>query len=145
MTRRVLMAGGAAGLILILGETVLNGLVLGPDWGEIFFELGITGFSLAASTAFFVATFLLGILFAFLYSNLTRGRVRRFLAAALFLWFTVFLYPLIWLGALGLFPTRVLVVSGIWGLGEALLVAIVVAWICERGEGRSPRHGRGEL
>ncbi len=135
MTRRILTAGAAAGLILILGEAILNRLVLGPDWDDILFELGLTGLSLGGGLAFLVATFLLGMFVAFLYTNLTRGRTRRFLTATLFLWFTVFLYPIVWLGALGLFPVRVLVVSAIWGLGEALLAAIVVAWICERVEG----------
>jgi hypothetical protein len=134
MTRRILTAGAAAGLILILGETILNRLVLGPDWDDILFELGLTGLSLGGGLAFLVATFLLGMFVAFLYSNLTRGRFRRFLTATLFLWFTVFLYPIVWLGGLGLFPVRVLVVSAIWGLGETLLAAIVVAWICERVE-----------
>ena len=135
MTRRILVAGTIAGVILALGETVLNGLILGPDWEDIRFELGLGDLSPAGGVLFFGATFLLGIVFAFLYSNLTRGRIRRFLMAALFLWFTVFLYPLLWLGVLGLFPPRVLVVSGAWGLGESLLVAIAVAWILDERRG----------
>jgi hypothetical protein len=135
MTRRVLVAGTIAGVILSLGETILNGLVLGPDWEDIRFELGLGDLSPAGGVLFFGATLLLGIVFAFLYSNLARGRNRRFPMAALFLWFTVFLYPLLWLGVLGLFPPRVLVVSGAWGLGESLLVAIAVAWILDERKG----------
>ncbi len=139
---RLVWAGILAGLVLVAGEAVLNGLLLGPEWEQVLFELNLQ-IGPAAGITLGGITILLGVFLAWLTVLLRRrtgSSVLSVLEAALTVWLTVYLYTCAWLGILKIFPWRLMLFGIIWGLGETVLAALVAAWIYNRGNG--PVRGR---
>lgn len=124
---RLVLAGLTAGLILIIGEVALNGWLLGLEWELVLDELGVGNVTPVGGAAFFLSTLLLGFLLVFLYEGLSRRlgrRPRTAVVAGLVIWVTVFLYTSVWLGIVGVFPSRLLLLGTIWGAGESILAGL---------------------
>jgi hypothetical protein len=82
--------------------------------------------------AWFIALgFVLGIVMVWLYASI-RSRygpgVQTAICAAATVWFLAYCYPNINFGILGLFPTRLLTISTLWGLAEMVVAGIAGAW-----------------
>lgn len=139
---RLIWTGIVAGLVLVAGEAVLNGLLLGPEWEQVLFERDLQ-LGLGAGIAMLGITLMLGIFLAWLTVLLrqrTGSSVIAVLEAALTVWFTVFLYTCAWLGILKVFPWRLMIFGIIWGLGETILAALAAGWLYNRGN-PSARNG----
>jgi hypothetical protein len=133
-TVRLLWAGLFAGLVLVAGEAILNGLLLGPEWEEVLNERNLE-IGPAAGVALLGITLLLGVFLAWLTVILrqrTGSGILSVLEAALTVWLTVFLYTCVWLGLLNIFPWRLMILGIIWGLGETVLAALAASWIYSR-------------
>ena len=131
---RLAWAGLLAGLVLVAGEAILNGLLLGPEWEQALYDRNLE-IEPAAGVAMIGTTLLLGVFLAWLTVILrqrTGSGVLSILEAALTVWLTVYLYTSVWLGLLNIFPWRLMILGSIWGLGETVLAALAAAWIYYR-------------
>jgi hypothetical protein len=125
---RVLIGGLVAGLILNIGEWVLNGMVLAKEMKDFFQKCGFpepgTNFLIIAVTI----TFVLGIVMVLGYAAM-RPRFgpgpKTAIITALFAWFGIYLYQNLIGYGLGIVPPKVLVIALAWGLVEYILAALV--------------------
>ena len=129
---RVLLGGIVAGVILNVGEWVLNGIVLHDEMQAFFKRCGFP----QPGTSFLVIavaiTFVLGIVIVLGYAAI-RPRFgagpKTAIIAGLFAWFGVVVYGnVIGLG-LGMVPANVVALVIGWEIVEYLLAAIVGAWL----------------
>jgi hypothetical protein len=129
---RVLLGGLAAGLILNIGEYLLNDRVLAIQMAELFRRCGFpkpgTNFIVIAV----VITFVLGIVVVLGYAAI-RPRFgpgpKTAIIAGLFAWFGVVVYNNVIVVGLGMEPTNVFALVLVWELVEYLLAAMVGAWL----------------
>jgi len=129
---RVILGGLLAGLVLNIGEFLLNEVVFKAQMEEMFRKLGVTppGGSFIAIAV--IMTFLLGILIVCLYAMI-RPRYgpgpKTAICAASVVWFCVYVYCNVLNAALFGISTSLLVLSMVWGLVEYALAAIAGAWL----------------
>jgi hypothetical protein len=139
---RVLLGGLLAGLIINVVEYITNGVVLRESWGRAMQALGKpAALSVGAIVIFNIWGFLLGIAAVWLYAAI-RPRYdagpKTAIRAGVYAWsVAVFLanlsnYPL------GLFPTRLLVISSIVALIEIVVATLVGAWLYKEEEAVAP-------
>jgi hypothetical protein len=128
---RVFLGGLLAGLILNIGEFLLNEKVLKSQM-EAF--LTAHNFKHPGSNFIIIAvvmTFILGIVAVWLYA-LIRPRLgpgpKAAIVAALILWFGIYLYSGIINGVLFAIPTNALLIGIVWGLVEYIIATIAGAW-----------------
>lgn len=129
---RVLLGGLVAGLILNIGEWLLNGKVLATEMAEFMkrcsFPMPGSSFLVVAVTI----TFVLGIVIVLGYAAI-RPRfgpgAKTAIFAGLFAWFGVVVYQNAIAAGLGMVPSRLLPIVLGWELVEYLLAAIVGAWL----------------
>ena len=121
---RVLLGGIVAGVVLNIGEFLLNGIILAPHIEADMKRMGLTppgnGFAVLAITL----TFILGILAVLLYA-IIRARLgpgpRTALVTALILWFCVYAYSgTVNMLLINIPPKLILMILG-WGLLEYAL------------------------
>lgn len=129
---RVILGGLVAGVIINLVEFVTNGVILKDAWGQAMQALGKpTDLSAGAIVMFNIWGFLLGIGAVWLYAAIrprygagATTAIRTGVAAWALAVFLANLtnYPL------GLFPTRLLVITTIVALFEIAVATIAGAW-----------------
>lgn len=134
---RLIVAGLAAGAVLLAGETILNSFVLGIEWQQVLLRLRVAPLSGGAAALLVSDTVLLGIFQAWLIARLQQtagvAKARVVLEAALIVWLTVFAFTGSWLMILGIFPPRLMAFGSLWGLGECVLSSLAAAWLYSRG------------
>jgi len=127
---RVLLGGLVTGVILNVGEWVLNGIVLRDEMQDFFRKCGFpqpgTNFLIIAVAI----TFVLGIVMVLGYAAI-RPRFgpgpKTAVIAALFAWFGVYLYQnVIGLG-LGIAPAKTVAIAIGWGLLEYIVATLAGA------------------
>lgn len=129
---RVVLGGLLAGLVLNIGEFLLNEKVLKSEMVAFLtahnFKDPGTNFIIIAVAG----TFILGIVAVWLYA-LIRPRLgpgpKAAIVAALILWFGVYLYSGIINGVLLAIPTNALMIGIVWGLVEYIIATIAGAWV----------------
>jgi len=128
---RVFLGGLLAGLIINIFEYVTNGVVLAADWDAAMKALG-RQMSMSAVGAFIVGGFIGGIAAIWLYAAARPrfGAGPKTAAITGFVYWVVG-YALPTLGEipLGLFPTRLLIITIIVGLVEIVVGSIAGAWL----------------
>ena len=129
---RVVLGGLVAGLVLNIGEFVLNAVVLADSMKAFnaahnFKDPG-TNFIIVAV----LLTFLLGIVIVLGYAAI-RPRfgagVKTAIIAALFAWFGLYFYMGIFFWLLFGISTSDCILTMVWGLVEYVLAAIAGAWL----------------
>ena len=129
---RVVLGGLLAGLILNIGEFLLNDFVLGSQMKEFmtrhnFSEPGGHFITLAVGL-----TFVMGIVlvlgYAMIRSRLGPG-VNTAIIAGIFAWFGVYFYSGIINGVLFGLPLGTICTVVVWGLVEYALAAVAGAWL----------------
>jgi hypothetical protein len=135
---RVILGGLLAGLVINVVEFITNGVVLREAWGRAMQALGKPAeLSTGAIVIFNIWGFLLGIAAVWLYAAIRPSYgagPKTAIRAGLVTWaVAVFLanlgnYPL------GLFPTRLLVISSIVALVEIVVATLVGAWLYKEEE-----------
>jgi hypothetical protein len=129
---RVLLGGLVAGLVLNIGEFLLNGVFLAKEMEEDFKRLNIPqpgpNFFITAT----VITFILGIVMIYLYAAI-RPRfgpgVKTAICAGLLVWFFVYVYIGVLYSALGMVSIGPTIKGIVWGVFEYALAAIAGAWV----------------
>jgi len=130
---RVLLGGLVAGLVLNIGEFLLNGVVLADDMKSDFQRLNLPpdpGGNFLAKAV--VLTFILGIVIVFLYAAIRAqfgAGVKTAIYAGLFAWFFISLYTGAIYSALGLVAMKLFWIGLVWGLVEYAVGAIAGAWL----------------
>jgi len=129
---RVILGGLLAGLVLNIGEYLLNEVVFKKQMEEMFSRLHVTppGGSFIAVAV--VITFLLGILLVCLYAMI-RPRygpgVKTAVCAASVIWFCVYFYCGVLNAALFGLPTNLVIIGMVWGIVEYSIAAVAGAWL----------------
>jgi len=127
---RVLLGGFVAGLLMNVGEWLLNDKVLGSQMKEYFSQ---HNFPMPAGKAIAIAVvmvFVTGVVMILGYAAI-RPRFgagpKTAIIAGLFAWFGIYLYGNVLAVAFGIFPSSLLPLVLGWGLVEYLLGALVGA------------------
>jgi len=133
---RVLLGGLLAGLVLNIGEVLLNDFVLGPQMKEFFTRHNLpepgTNFIIVAVGL----TFVLGIAIVWGYACVRPrlgGDVKTAIIVGLFAWFGVYVYSGIVNGMLFGIPMGTMAMVIVWGLVEYSVAAVAGAWVVQRG------------
>lgn len=129
---RVVLGGLLAGLVLNVGEFLLNDLVLGAQMKEFMTK---HNFAEPSSSFMIVAvglTFVMGIVIVLGYAcirpRLGAG-VKTAIIAGLFAWFGVYFYSGIINGVLFGIPANTMIIVVVWGLIQYALAAVAGAWL----------------
>lgn len=127
---RVLLGGLVTGLILNIGEWLLNGVILAKDMKEFFTKCNLPEPGPSFMVIAIGITFVLGIVIVLGYAAI-RPRfgpgAKTAVIAALFAWFGVYLYQNAIGFGLGIVPMRLLVIALAWGLVEYIIATIAGA------------------
>lgn len=128
---RVILGGLVAGLVLNIGEFLLNEVVFHKQMQEMFARLHLTPPANFIPIAV-VITFLLGIVIVCLYAMI-RPRYgagpKTAVCAASVIWFCVYFYSGVLNAALFGLPKQLLLIGMVWGIVEYSLGAIAGAWL----------------
>jgi hypothetical protein len=134
---RVLLGGLLAGLVLNIGEYVLNELILGEQWSAFMAESGKEEFGAGQIAAFAIITFLFGIVLIWMYAAI-RPRFgpgpKTAVIAGLAMWAVGWLLIGASFIAAGWYPTGLMIATIVWGLFEVLIAAVAGAWPYHEGE-----------
>ena len=135
---RVLLGGLVAGLVLNVGEFLLNGVVLAKQMEEDFRRLNVPlpGGSFMVTAV--VMTFILGIVIVLMYAMI-RPRfgagVKTAIIAGLTAWFFACVYTGVIYGVLGFTSFNLVLIGIVWGLFEYAIGAVAGAWLYKEAEG----------
>lgn len=131
-TGRVVLGGLLAGLVLNIGEVILNDVVLGAQMKEF-----LTRHNFAEPGGSFIAiavglTFVMGIVLVLGYACI-RTRLgagpKTAILAGLFAWFAVYFYSGIINGVIFGIPVGTMAMVVVFGLVEYALAALAGAWV----------------
>ena len=133
----IIKGGLLAGLVINLGETVLNGFIVADQWAGVAALIGFerTGTDIAMPI---IVGFLIGIAGVWLYA-VARPRLGEGPASAFKIGLVVWLLAWFWrnvsLMTLGvLFPMELLLISTVWTLVETPLALMAGAWLYSEGQ-----------
>jgi hypothetical protein len=128
---RVLIGGLLAGVVLNIGEYLVNEVVLAEQMMEVFRRLNLPRPGGNFIVVAVILTFILGIVMVLVYAMI-RPRfgpgVRTAVLVGLVAWFFVCFYCGVIYGLLLRVPTNLIVIGMIWCLVEYVLAAIAGAW-----------------
>jgi hypothetical protein len=124
---RVLLGGLVAGVILTIGEYLINDVILRKQMEDTFSRFNVSkpgnNFIVAAT----VMTILLGIVLVWLYA-LIRSRLgpgpKAAVVAAIILWFGVYVYTGVINGMLFQIPMNLMLIGFVWGFAEYVVAAL---------------------
>jgi hypothetical protein len=131
-TKRIIAGGLLAGLVINIGETILNVPIIGAEFDAALQSLGAPAMSGATIGLFVVMCFLLGILAVWLYAavrpRLGPGPKTAF-TVGLVVYLLGYVFPNVGMIAMGIFPSRLIVISLVWALFEVPLAVLAGAWV----------------
>jgi hypothetical protein len=129
---RVLLGGLLAGLVLNIGEFLLNDVILGAEMRALFESMRLPDPGPSFLVVAVLMTFLIGILMIWLYA-LIRPRLNpgplTAVVAGVILWLGIYVYTGIINGLVFHFPMNLIGIGIIWGLVEYVVAAIAGAWV----------------
>ena len=134
---RVLLGGLLAGVVINVGEGILNELTLRGDWEAAMqaLQLPMVG-GVIQGVLFIVLGFVLGIVAVCIYASI-RPRfgagVKTAVIAGLTVWVLIYIgfgFPFL----AGVFPTKLFWISAVWGLVEVPLATVAGAWVYKEDE-----------
>lgn len=129
---RVLVGGIIAGLVINIGEFILNMFVIQAEMDATIARLNLPPIGGQQIGTFVILAFALGIGTVWLYAAI-RPRfgagIGTALCAGAVVWFFAYFYPSMGLMMLGMFPVGTTVLALVWGLVEVLAGAALGAWL----------------
>jgi hypothetical protein len=129
---RVIVGGLLAGLVINLGEFVLNGFILEKDWEAAMRSLGKEPIGMQAVAVFLALGFLLGITAVWIYAAV-RPRLgagpKTAICIGLIVWVLTSLFTTLGQLPTGIFPNRLLIIPLVWGLVELPLGTVAGSWL----------------
>lgn len=129
---RAILGGLVAGVVLNIGEFLLNDVILGPQMREFFARLQLPDPGGSFLVVAVLLTFVVGIVIVWIYAAI-RPRlgpgVKTAICAGLLAWFFVYVYTGIINGMIFQVPANFMVIGLVWGAVEYILAAIAGAWL----------------
>jgi len=129
---RVLLGGIAAGVVINIGESILNLVLVGEQLEAQMASMNLPVMGGASIGVFVVMGFIVGIAMVWLYAAI-RPRYgagpKTALCAGSVVWFFAYLYSGIGMVVMGMFTASLMVVGVLWGLVELLAAALVGAYL----------------
>jgi hypothetical protein len=129
---RVFGGGLVAGLIINIGEFILNEPILGADFAAAMTSMNKEAPGPGAIMVFVMLSFAIGILAVWLYAAI-RPRfgagAKTAACAGLTVWGLGWLYPMISFVAMDFFPFKIILIASVWGLVEVTLATVAGAWL----------------
>lgn len=130
-TARVIMGGLLAGLVINIGEFILNAVLLEEQMTEALRKLNLEPAGGQAIMWFVLMGFAVGIVTVWLYAAV-RPRfgagARTAVITGLVIWLLFYVGPSLGYGIMGFFPSGLLWIGVIWGLFEIPIAAVIGAW-----------------
>ena len=127
---RVIVGGLVAGLIVNIGETILNVGLAGEDLAQALAARNLPPVGGGAIAYFIAMCFLLGILMVWLYAAV-RPRLGPGPKTAVILGVLTWFLSLAWSGgaqvAMGIMPLSLTIFGLVWGLGELVIASLAGA------------------
>jgi hypothetical protein len=127
---RVLLGGLVAGLVINIGEYLLNGVVLAKQMEDTFRKMNVPGPGGNFIAIAVALTFLLGILIVWIYA-LIRPRLgpgpKTAIVAGFVAWLSIYLYKGTLNGVLFGIPLNTMLIAFAWGLVVYVLGALAGA------------------
>ena len=128
---RVLIGGLLAGLIINIGEFILNGVLLAEQMNAAMAALNRPPVDGSMIVWFVLFGFGLGFMLVWVYAAI-RPRfgpgIQTAICASAAVWGLSYLYPNLFMIIIGLFPLGMMVTVTIWGLVELVVAGIAGAW-----------------
>jgi hypothetical protein len=129
---RVILGGLVAGLIINIGEFILNMPILGSQWTEALRALNRPPLDAQPPTFFIILSFALGIIAVWVYAAIRprfgAGPLTA-ISAGLMVWALSVLYPMAGSLPMNLFPRSLIMYATIWEFFEIPLAALAGAWV----------------
>ena len=129
--KTVLLGGLLAGLVMNIGEFILNQPILGDAWMEWANSMNLPEMGGNVIAFYVIWSFLIGIATVWLYAAI-RPRfgagVRTAVYAGLFMWVTMWVLGFGSLMIQGVFPNDLIITSVVWGLFEVPLASVAGAY-----------------
>lgn len=129
---RVILGGLVAGLVLNIGEFLLNEVLFVQQMEEMFRRLNLPRPGASFIATAIGVTFLLGIVIVWLYAMI-RSRFgpgpKTAIVAAFVAWFCVYFYCGILQSMLFGLPATLMLMGMVWGIVEYILAAVAGAWL----------------
>jgi hypothetical protein len=129
---RVIVGGLVAGVVLNVGEWLLNGVILKSKMDAAMAEMGMEPLTGSDIGIFVAMTFVLGILLVWLYAAIRprygpgpKAAILSGFVGWIFLYVFWFVYNLAW----QLFPQDLVTTSTIWGFFELPIGTVIGAWL----------------
>lgn len=129
---RVLIGGLVAGLVLNLGEVILNDMIIGPQMKEFFTRLNLPepgGTFLAAAV---ILTLVIGVVIVWVYAAI-RPRLgpgpKTAICAGVIAWIFVCVYCGVINGIMLQVPTNFMILGIGWCFLEYVIAALAGAWL----------------
>jgi hypothetical protein len=133
---RVFIGGLLAGLIINIGEFILNAVLLGEEMNAAMAALNRPPIDNAMIPWFVLFGFGLGFMVVWVYAAI-RPRlgpgVGTAICASAVVWGLSYLYPNLFMIIIGLFPRGMMVMVTIWGLVELIIAGVAGAWLYTEG------------
>ena len=136
---RVILGGIVAGIVGDVLGSIVDGVLLAPQWAEGLKALGRPDFSVTQIVGFNILGLAYGIFAVWLYAAI-RPRYgagpRAAVCAGMAVWVAGFLLPnAAFMGAAGLFPTSLTVMTTLAAIVEWVAAALAGAALYKEGEG----------
>ena len=129
-----LLASSMSGLVIVAGESVLNGIVLSEEWLKVFTQLGLPEPPLIITIAAVLKLFILGYVVIWLY-QIFKYKYSSGLRASLYAgWtvsFLVWCWCLLGLWFSGYVNTAIVMVTLPWGFVELGMAGTIGAMVYE--------------
>jgi hypothetical protein len=129
---RVVLGGLLAGLVINVGETILNVVVAGQAMADVLKARNLPDISGGAIGGFVFFAFLLGIFTIWLYAAI-RPRFGAgpgtAVIAGLFVWYFAYFYSASATVLMGIYPLKLAAGGALWGLVEIVLASVAGAWL----------------
>lgn len=133
---RVVIGGLFAGLVINIGEYILNGIVIATQWVALREHFGLGSLSHGQMAAAVTITFAYGIVLIWIYAAI-RPRFgpgpRTAIIAGLTLWVIAYVLFTASLLASGMLSTGLTLATILWGVFEAPIAAVAGAWLYREG------------
>lgn len=138
---RVILGGLLAGLVINIGEFVLNGVILMDEYTAAMETYNLTEASWAM-IGYIVSAFILGLVAAWLYAAI-RPRFgagwKTGATAGVFVWLSAYFVPSIWFMAMGMsFGAGLTIMAMLWGVVELALAGMAAGWVYREGAAPAP-------
>jgi hypothetical protein len=133
---RVVLAGLLAGLVVNLGEFVLNQLIMGQEWEAAMLSLNRSPFGTGTILWLVVMSFALGIVMIWIYAGLCPrfgAGWRTAIITGLVTWLLAYVLAFGWSYGMGVYSASIYFGTMVWTLFELPLAAVAGAWAYDRG------------